>query len=96
MLLITFEIVPFGQWDDRYPIQKVYIANVGGNSYKANYHAWIDVDPTENYEQRPEPHFIIKNFHRQEGATELLRKVLNRWYSKKSKEKRHANKSNAK
>lgn len=91
MLLTTIEVIPFGTWEDRYKIQEIYIANVGGNVHKANYYVWLDKDPTNKLFPRPEPDVIIKNFHRKEGATELLRQVLNKWYTKKNKEKRRAN-----
>jgi hypothetical protein len=82
MLYTRLEIVPFGQWEGRYPIHNIYIANVGGNQAKANYHIWFEQDPTEPGTIRPKPDIIIKGFKRNKGALELLRKALNMWYSK--------------
>lgn len=90
MLLTTLEIVPHGQWEDRYPIKKIYIVNIGGNPHKADYHVWFDQDPTDKSIERPKPDLHIKKYKRDKGATELLRQILNSWYTKQNKEKKHA------
>lgn len=90
MLLVTIEIVPHGQWADRYPIQRLYIANVGGNAHKADYHIWLDKDPTDKTVERPQPDLQIKKFKREKGATELVRQALNKWHAKNNKEAHRA------
>jgi len=87
MLYMRLEIIPHGQWDGRYPISQIYIANVGGNQAKANYHVWLEHDPTEPGTIRPKPDLVIKGFKRNKGALELLRKVLNMCYTKQKGEK---------
>ena len=82
MLYTRLEIVPFGQWEGRYPIEHIYIGNVGGNQIKADYHVWFGTDPTEIGTIRPKPDVIIKGFKRSKGALELLRKALNTYYTK--------------
>lgn len=90
MLLATLEIVPHGDWTARYPIERIYIANVGGDKNKANYHVWVDEDPTDRTRERPEPHLTISKFKRNSGARELVRQILNKLYSKKTKESKRA------
>lgn len=87
MLLTTIEVIPHGQWEDRYSIHKIYIANVGGNEFKADYHIWFNEDPTDKTQFRLEPHIAIKKFKRQLGAIELLRQVLNKQHSKVKRKK---------
>lgn len=90
MLLTTLEIVPFGQWDNRYKIKSIYIANVTKehNPHKGDYDIWVDKDPTETGTIRPKPDVQIKKFKRHLGAQELLRQVLNKLYAKEQKEKK--------
>jgi hypothetical protein len=90
MLKITIEVIPFGKYEDRYPIHSIYIANVSGSTAKADYDAWIGLDPTDyDKDKRPKPHVQIKRYKRHLGAIELLRQTLNKWYTKESKEKDH-------
>lgn len=92
MLKITIEVIPFGDYNDRYPINAVYIANVGGDSKKANYDVWFDVDPTDfSKEERPKPHVQVVKYKRNQGEIELLRQSLNKWYTKKKKEEKNVN-----
>lgn len=91
MLKITIEVIPFGRYEDRYPIHSIYIANVSpGNPIKADYDAWLELDPTDyDKDKKPKPHVQIKKYKRHLGAIELLRQMLNKWYTKKNKEKDH-------
>ena len=87
MLKITIEVIPYGDYSDRHTIHSIYVANVGGNITKADYDTWFEIDPTDfPKEKRPVPHLKVKKHKRNQGAIELLRKVLNLWYTKKNKE----------
>lgn len=92
MLKITIEVIPLGDYTDRYPIHSVYIANTGGDTKKANYDVWFEVDPTNfSKAERPIPDLSIVKYKRNKGAIELLRQSLNKWYTKKVKEEKNAN-----
>lgn len=92
MLKITIEMIPHGDYMDRYPINSIYIANVGGDSKKANYDVWFETDPTNfSKAERPIPDLSILKYKRNKGAIELLRQSLNKWYTKKVKEEKNAN-----
>lgn len=95
MLKITIEVIPFGDYNDRYPINAVYIVNVGGDNKKANYDVWFEVDPTDfKKEERPNPDLQLNKYKRNKGAIELLRQSLNKWHTKKvKKEKKSESKS---
>ena len=88
MLYTSLEIIPFGQWEGRYPIEHIYIGNMGGNTVKADYHVWFGKDPSEPGTIRPKPDIVIKGFKRSKGALELLRKALNTWYTKCERSKK--------
>jgi hypothetical protein len=83
MLRVKIEIVPYGREEDRYQIEEINIANVGGDNYKANYKVFVDKDP--RFTGLEECDIIIKKFKRQKGARELVRSVLNKLYAKGNK-----------
>lgn len=83
MLKVKIEIVPYGREEDKYQIEEINIVNVGGDNYKANYKVFVNKDP--RLTELEEYDIMIKKFHRQKGARELVRKVLNKLFSKESK-----------
>lgn len=83
MLKIDFNVIPFGNYDNKYNIETLYIANVGGDRFKADYHIWFNDDPTDYVEtERPTPHMVFKKYKREKGALELVRVILARLQSK--------------
>jgi len=89
MLKITIEVIPHGQYEDRFTIDEVFIANVGGDRFKGNYDVWFKKDPAGlDKADRPTPEVSIKGFKRNLGARELLRQALNKAFAKASKAKR--------
>lgn len=83
MLRVRIEVVPMGQEEDKYQIEEINIVNVGGDTFKANYNVYIDKDPRLTKDITPD--IIIKKFHRQKGARELVRSVLNKLFAKENK-----------
>lgn len=83
MLRVRIEVVPYGREEDKYQIEEINIVNVGGDNYKANYKVFVNKDPRlTNLEEHD---ILIKKFHRQKGARELVRSVLNKLYAKNKK-----------
>lgn len=89
MLKITIEVIPYGQYEGRYTIDEIFIANMGGDQFKANYDVWFKKDPAGlARNERPTPEVSVKGFKRNLGARELLRQSLNKAYAKTNKTKR--------
>lgn len=77
MLRITIELVPFGVEDEAHKIATMLIANDGTGTHKTGNYAYA-----YEYADRPDdPEIgIITRFPRNDGAWELVRKVLNNKY----------------
>ena len=80
MLRIRIEIVPYGQEEDKYQIEEINIANVGGDKYKANYEVYLNNDP--RLTPKPKYDILLKKYHRQKGARELVRTALNKLFAR--------------